>query len=81
MEKKPNTKKRARRFGYRLAEKRKELGLSQAELARKCNCHDSLISHYESSSRFPGLMNLINIVEALKRLDVNLNASYLLGFE
>ena len=46
--------------------KRKEAGLTQAELAEKIGVHAKTIHHYENGDRQPNVDDLKKLAEALK---------------
>jgi ribosome-binding protein aMBF1 (putative translation factor) len=48
-----------------VAERRQELGLSQAELARRCGTTQSAIARLESGGRPPRIDTLLGIADAL----------------
>lgn len=53
------------RFSSNLKEVRQFLGLTQADLAKKCNLRPSAISHVESNRREPKLSTAFKIANAL----------------
>ena len=53
-------------FNQNLQNRRKALGLTQAELGKKLNLAESTISLYESGKRFPDLETLKNLSKALQ---------------
>lgn len=53
-------------FGERMAEARKEKGLTQKELAHKLNVSPMRISHYESDNREPDISTIKKISSALE---------------
>lgn len=54
-----------RTFGGIVRNKREELGLSQADLARKLSCPQSKVSRLESGLRSPSLRELVSLAKAL----------------
>ena len=48
-----------------ISNRRKSLGLSQAELAEKAGVHQETVSYIESGKRIPNLMNMVSILSAL----------------
>ena len=54
-----------RTFGGVVRKKREELGLSQADLARKLGCPQSNVSRLESGLRSPNLRELVGLANAL----------------
>lgn len=52
-------------FGDRLREARKDLGLTQLELARLIRVHKSEISHYEVKDQVPGFWHLVELAAVL----------------
>ena len=61
-------------FVRRIRKARDELGLSQADLARRAGLQQSALSHYESGTRRPSFTNLKRLCRAL-----NVSADYLIG--
>lgn len=57
-----------------MRDRRKEIGLTQKELADLVGCNESTISQYESGKRQPNFETLLKITEVL-----HLSASELLG--
>ncbi len=64
------------RLNKRLQEQRKQLKLSQKEVAERIHVSPSVISNYESGDRSPSLENLIALAHAY-----NCSTDYLLGLE
>lgn len=62
-------------FGRRLCAYREKKGLTQAELARRCDLTASWVSHFERGSRSPNIQNLVRLADAL-----DLTVGELLGF-
>ena len=62
-------------FGLRLQAWRTAHGLTQEQLAKKCDWHPSLISHYENGTRLPGIKNLEDLCKA-----TNTSPAYFMGF-
>ena len=58
----------------RLKELRKQKGISQLKLAIELNTNQNTISRYETGTREPGIVELINIAEYF-----NVSVDYLLG--
>jgi len=54
-----------RRFGRRLAQIRRSLPLTQAELAERSGIHRTYISGLENGERNIGLLNLVRLADAL----------------
>ncbi len=52
-------------FGRRVRLARTALGLSQAELARRVDCHELSISRFERGLFFPGLGLVLKIASVL----------------
>ncbi len=61
-------------FGTRLKELRKQLSLTQEQLAERLQVTKSIISAYESQTRFPSLDMLIKLSKTF-----NVTTDYLLG--
>ncbi len=61
-------------FGKRIKQLRKQKQLTQEQLAKRLWVTKSIISAYESGSRFPSLDILINLAYTL-----NVSTDYLLG--
>lgn len=55
----------SRAFAGNLKRIRRALGLSQSELAARCNLAPSHIAHFESRRRLPSMLNLLRIKHAL----------------
>lgn len=53
-------------FGQRLANRRKELGLSQTQVARKIQTPPTAISHWECGRRLPSMERLTDLCVALR---------------
>lgn len=53
------------RIGKRIAELRKERGLSQVQLAERCGMHQGHIARVELGKYSVGIDTLVNIAEAL----------------
>jgi transcriptional regulator with XRE-family HTH domain len=60
------TREELRGLGQRLAAARTERGLSQAELARRCQLKRQQITYFEQGQRLPGLDQLLRLAEALQ---------------
>jgi transcriptional regulator with XRE-family HTH domain len=54
------------RFGTRVRESRQKLGISQEELAARCELHRTYIGGIERGERNISLQNLFKIAEALE---------------
>jgi transcriptional regulator with XRE-family HTH domain len=54
------------RFGTRVREARQKLGISQEELAARCELHRTYIGGIERGERNISLQNLFKIAEALE---------------
>jgi transcriptional regulator with XRE-family HTH domain len=54
------------RFGARVREARQKLGISQEELAARCELHRTYIGGIERGERNISLQNLFKIAEALE---------------
>jgi transcriptional regulator with XRE-family HTH domain len=54
------------RFGQTLKNKRKEIGISQEQLAEKLNIHRTYMSFLERGLRNPSLLMLFKISRALR---------------
>ena len=52
-------------FGYRIMKKRRELGLTQEQLAKRCGIVVSFMGHIERGSRSPSIETLVDIASAL----------------
>jgi len=63
-------------LGERLRELRKELGLTQKEIAKKLNIHSVTYLHYEKSEREPPLALLVDMAKIFY-----VSVDYLLGVE
>ena len=63
-------------FGEKLKSLRTEMGLTQAELAKKLNVTTSVISYYESQTRTPSPEILIKLADIF-----HVTTDYLLGIE
>lgn len=59
------TTMRDRDFCKRLVEIRKSKGITQVELERKSGMPQTLISHYETGERTPGLANIKALCKGL----------------
>lgn len=55
-----------RRLGDRIRERRTELGLTQAELAERCELHRTFIGSVERGERNVSILNLVTIARALR---------------
>lgn len=53
-------------FGYRLKERRKELGMTQQELAKKSRVYGNSIGHYEAGRCEPTLDSARCLAQALE---------------
>jgi transcriptional regulator with XRE-family HTH domain len=51
---------------HRIAQRRKELGISQAEMARRCATSRAAIRSYEKGLAAPGLTVLLRMSEAVE---------------
>lgn len=69
-------KKTINKFPERLKQRRKELGMCQAELSRRIFVTQSVVCGYESGKALPSISTLIIIADAL---DVSID--WLLGRE
>lgn len=58
----------------RLVAARESIAMTQAELARRCRCAPSAISHWETGKRAPDCANLAKLAVAL-----GVTSDYLLG--
>ncbi len=56
----------AKGFGLRLRKRRRELDLSQHDLAQKLGRTTSLVSHWEHGIREPRLLDLVGLIRVLK---------------
>jgi transcriptional regulator with XRE-family HTH domain len=63
-------------LGKRIADRRKQLGLSQEELAYRLKTNQRQISRYENAQNDPTVKVLLAIAEAL-----HTTPAYLLGFD
>ncbi|MFH1154918.1 MAG: helix-turn-helix transcriptional regulator [Pseudomonadota bacterium] len=54
-------------FGGRLAQMRKAMGLTQAELGRRIGVSQRIIHHYENKAEYPPAQKLIDLAHALNR--------------
>ena len=52
-------------FGKRLQSARASIGISQSELARRCELSSAMISSLESKKKFPSLETALKICDAL----------------
>lgn len=52
-------------LGGTIANRRKMLGMSQAELADASGVDQSMISYIESGKRIPSLINMVSVLSAL----------------
>lgn len=52
-------------FGRRVRHLRLQLGISQEELAHRCNLHRTYIGGIERGERNPSLRNIVRIAKAL----------------
>ena len=55
-----------RRLGDQIRERRTELGLTQAELAERCELHRTFIGSVERGERNVSILNLVTIARALR---------------
>lgn len=55
-----------RSFGCRVRDRRKQLGISQEELADQCGLHRTYIGSIERGERNVALLNILKICRALK---------------
>jgi transcriptional regulator with XRE-family HTH domain len=53
-------------FGKKLRDYRVANGLSQRDLAKDCGIVASAICHYETGTRYPGVVNAVRIAKSLK---------------
>jgi transcriptional regulator with XRE-family HTH domain len=51
-------------FGQRVRQLRKEIGISQEELAGRCGLHRTYVGDIEQGRRNPSLLNIIRIAES-----------------
>jgi transcriptional regulator with XRE-family HTH domain len=65
---------RKKLFGERLAQRRKQLGLSQRELAKRVGIRGPSLAEYETDDTWPSVPTLIALAEAL-----DTSVDYLLG--
>ena len=63
-------------FAKRIAELRKDKGLSQSQLSKKIGKSQAAIAFWEAGERIPGALALITISKYFK-----VSADYLLGLE
>jgi len=61
-----NDKTFLQELGYRIREKRLAHGLTQADLAEKCNLHRTFIGSVERGERNISILNLLLIAKVLR---------------
>jgi transcriptional regulator with XRE-family HTH domain len=61
-------------IGEAIRKARKEKGMTQAQLAAAADIYSMYISHYETGKKFPSILNLIAIADAL-----GVSLDYLVG--
>jgi len=54
-------------LGQRLRRARLELGITQAEVARRTALRPCAVSHFETGSRRPSLANFVKLCDALEQ--------------
>jgi transcriptional regulator with XRE-family HTH domain len=52
-------------FGRRVRQLRLQLGISQEELAGRCNLHRTYVGGIERGERNPSLINIVRLAKAL----------------